>query len=64
MAPEATYQAWFAHFLMEQFDPRRVVRAVDFGSRYLEDDDRHRFSGTCPLAAYAELTVLRAFHEP
>jgi len=49
---------------MEQFDSRRVVREVDFGSRYLEDDDRHRFSGTCPLAAYAELTVLRAFHEP
>ena len=33
VAPEATYQAWLAHFLMEQVEVLRVVREVDFGSQ-------------------------------
>jgi hypothetical protein len=46
IAPEATYQAWFAHFLMEQFEPLRVVREVDFGSRYLDEEGQRRFPGS------------------
>lgn len=46
VAPEATYQAWFAHFLMQKFDVLRVVREVDFGARHLLEDDVTRFSGT------------------
>jgi len=34
VAPEATYQAWLAHFAMEHFGVLRVVREVDFGTRY------------------------------
>ena len=45
VAPEATYQAWFAHFLMEQFGVLQVVREVDFGSRHLDPDDQKRFTG-------------------
>lgn len=45
-APEATYQAWFAHYLMNEFGVLRVVREVDFGAKYLlEDSDRDRFRG-------------------
>ncbi|MCX6433953.1 MAG: hypothetical protein NTX29_14670 [Actinobacteria bacterium] len=48
VAPEATYQAWFAHFLMEHFDPLQVVREVDFGSKYLNEslEDLDRFPGS------------------
>ena len=46
VAPEATYQAWFAHFLMNEFDVLQVVREVDFGSRHLDDSDRGRFVGS------------------
>ena len=42
VAPEATYQAWFAHFLMEEFDVLQVVREVDFGARYLDQEARDR----------------------
>lgn len=45
VAPEATYQAWLAHFLMEQVDVLRVVREVDFGSRHLLPEDTPRFPG-------------------
>ena len=30
VAPEATYQAWLAHFVIERLDLLRVVREVDF----------------------------------
>lgn len=45
VAPEATYQAWFAHFLIDQFGLLRVVREVDFGARHLAPDDRLTFAG-------------------
>jgi len=35
VAPEATYQAWLAHFVIERLDLLRVVREVDFGARHL-----------------------------
>lgn len=31
VAPEATFQAWFAHYLISQFGIDRVAREVDFG---------------------------------
>ncbi|GAA5031813.1 hypothetical protein GCM10023258_30310 [Terrabacter aeriphilus] len=34
-APEATYQAWLAHFAIGRLTPLHVVREVDFGARYL-----------------------------
>lgn len=46
IAPEATYQAWFAHFLIEQFGLLKVVREVDFGARHLHADDRPDFAGS------------------
>lgn len=33
VAPEATFQAWFAHYLISQFGIDRVAREVDFGHR-------------------------------
>lgn len=45
VAPEATYQAWLAHFLMAQFGVLRVVREVDFGSRYLDPETAAAFPG-------------------
>ena len=35
VAPEATYQAWLAHFTIGRLTPLHVVREVDFGARYL-----------------------------
>ncbi len=35
VAPEATYQAWLAHFLMKRLGVLSVVREVDFGARHL-----------------------------
>lgn len=35
VAPEATYQAWLAHFTINHLGPLHVVREVDFGARYL-----------------------------
>ncbi|WP_076259266.1 hypothetical protein [Intrasporangium flavum] len=35
VAPEATYQAWLAHFTINRLGPLHVVREVDFGARYL-----------------------------
>lgn len=35
IAPEATYQAWLAHFTITRLSPLHVVREVDFGARYL-----------------------------
>lgn len=46
IAPEATYQAWLAHFLIEQFGLRKVVREVDFGARHLQESDRQAFHGS------------------
>lgn len=46
VAPEATYQAWFAHFLMEEFDVLQVVREVSFGARYLDEAARQEFPGS------------------
>lgn len=34
VAPEATYQAWLAHFAIARFGVLRVVREIDFGTRY------------------------------
>jgi hypothetical protein len=45
VAPEATYQAWFAHFLIEQFALLSVVREVDFGARHLIVGDQALFDG-------------------
>lgn len=45
--PEATYQAWFAHFLIERFGLRHVVREPSFGiKRFVADAPDHP---TAPL---------------
>jgi len=46
IAPEATYQAWLAHFVIEQLDLLRVVREVDFGARHLGEAAQQHFSGS------------------
>lgn len=55
VAPEATYQAWLAHYAIEHFGVLRVVREVDFGTRYFGD---HRLSFTGPNV-FIDLAVLR-----
>ena len=46
IAPEATYQAWLAHFVIERLDLLRVVREVDFGTRHLGASAQEHFKGT------------------
>jgi hypothetical protein len=46
VAPEATYQAWLAHFLIDATELLRVVREVDFGARQLLPDDTKVFTGS------------------
>ncbi len=43
VAPEATYQAWLAHFVIQKVDLLHVVREVDFGARHLGPEARTRF---------------------
>ena len=57
VAPEATYQAWLAHFLMERIELLRVVREVDFGARHLLPQDTEVFTGSNLMV---DITVLRA----
>ena len=45
VAPEATFQAWFAHYLISQFGIDRVAREVDFGVHHVEPHWRERFTG-------------------
>lgn len=56
VAPEATYQAWLAHFLIERIDLLRVVREVDFGARHLLPEDVAVFPGSNLMV---DITVLR-----
>lgn len=46
IAPEATYQAWLAHFIIERLDLLRVVREVDFGARHLGEAAQEHFRGS------------------
>lgn len=55
VAPEATYQAWLAHFAIQHFGLLRVVREIDFGTRYF-GDHRPRFRGPNVMV---DLAVLR-----
>lgn len=45
VAPEATFQAWFAHYLISQFGIDRVAREPDFGVDHLGPPWRARFPG-------------------
>lgn len=45
VAPEATYQAWFAHYLISQFGIDRVAREPDFGHHTFRSDLRSHFGG-------------------
>ncbi len=45
VAPEATYQAWLAHFLMQRLGVLHVVREVDFGARHLGPEAARTFPG-------------------
>lgn len=45
VAPEATYQAWLAHFAIQRLGVLRVVREVDFGARHLLPEASVLFSG-------------------
>ena len=56
VAPEATYQAWVAHFVIERTALLRVVREVDFGARHLLGADTERFRGHNLMV---DITVLR-----
>jgi hypothetical protein len=56
IAPEATYQAWLAHFLIERLDLLRIVREVDFGVRHLGEAAQEHFSGNNLMA---DVLVLR-----
>jgi hypothetical protein len=56
VAPEATYQAWLAHFVIGRTALLRVVREVDFGAKHLLPDDTERFRG---YSLMVDITVLR-----
>ena len=56
VAPEATYQAWLAHFLIERTGLLRVVREVDFGARHLLADDLSIFTGSSLMV---DIMILR-----
>lgn len=45
VAPEATYQAWFAHYLISQFGIDRVAREPDFGHHSFTSPLVERFKG-------------------
>ncbi len=45
IAPEATYQAWFAHYLISQFGIDRVAREPIFKYTGFESTYRGRFTG-------------------
>jgi hypothetical protein len=45
VAPEATYQVWFAHYLITQFGIDRVAREVGFKHKYFDSEYRHRLVG-------------------
>lgn len=44
-APEATFQAWFAHYLISQFGIDRVAREPDFGVTQVLPQWRRWFTG-------------------
>lgn len=44
-APEATFQAWFAHYLISQFGIDRVAREPDFGVTDVDERWRRWFKG-------------------
>jgi hypothetical protein len=46
IAPEATYQAWLSHLIIERLDLLRVVREVDFGVRHLGEAAQAYFKGS------------------
>lgn len=56
VAPEATYQAWLAHFLIERVGMLNVVREVDFGARHLGPSHASTFRGSNLMV---DLLVLR-----
>ena len=56
VAPEATYQAWLAHFMIERVGLLHVVREVDFGVRHLGEVAKARFKGSNLMV---DLLVLR-----
>lgn len=56
VAPEATYQAWLAHFTIQRTGLLHVVREVDFGARHLGDAARSTFRGSNLMV---DLLVLR-----
>jgi hypothetical protein len=58
VAPEATYQAWLAHFLIERLSVLHVVREVDFGARYLGESAAQHFRPVGNLMV--DLLVLRS----
>jgi hypothetical protein len=45
VAPEATYQAWLAHLVIERLGLLHVVREVDFGARHLGAQAAAKFRG-------------------
>jgi hypothetical protein len=55
VAPEATYQAWLAHFMIQRVGLMQVVREVDFGARHLGAAAAH-FRGSSLMV---DLLVLR-----
>lgn len=56
VAPEATYQAWLAHFTIRRVSLLQVVREVDFGARHLGETARTRFRGNNLMV---DLLILR-----
>jgi hypothetical protein len=56
IAPEATYQAWLAHFVIQRVGLLQVVREVDFGSRHLGERAATRFRGSNLMV---DLLILR-----
>ena len=43
--PEATFQAWLAHYLISQFGIDRVAREISFNPTRIESSWQHKFPG-------------------
>lgn len=56
IAPEATYQAWLAHLVIERLGLLHVVREVDFGVRHMGEAAAARFGGSNLMV---DLLILR-----
>jgi hypothetical protein len=64
VAPEATFQAWFAHYLISQFGIDRVAREPDFGNRRIVSDYGAHFANSNSVMVDVVVTRTAGIHLP